>query len=93
MNNAQRYVLVSAAVLVFATLVCVPYKSTTTPTKGAGVEYSVGYGFVFAQGSSARSVDRQMILVEWAGIALVAGILCLAFRDRDMARPIGTKWP
>lgn len=80
MNRHQRRILFAAAAIIVAMLIYPPFREHGR----GGVIENCGYGFLLSQPQycSHATVDTSLLLVQFIAVVLVAGILCLALRDK-----------
>lgn len=92
MNAKQRSILVVAAILVAAMLLFPPFRYYLGMTHD-GRETNIGYSFILSppileQSRSPQdhpvvaNVNWPLLLAQWIGVVLIAGLLCLASKDR-----------
>jgi len=83
MNDKQRYVVIGAAVAVALTTLFPPFHIALR----AGMFTNMGYHFLFSPPQRSDdyvgSVTVELLLIEWAAIALVSGALWWLFKDKS----------
>lgn len=93
MNAKQRSILVVAAILVAAMLLFPPFRYYFGVTHD-GRESNIGYSFILSPPvlDPSRSpqdypvvanVSWPLLLTQWVGVVLIAGLLCLASKDKE----------
>ena len=83
MNTTQRYVLIIAIIIIVLMGIYPPFYFRTYN----GVLLNLGYGFVLnppkVGDGFAGSVNVQLLMVQWLGVVIVAGIAALLTKTRS----------
>ncbi len=78
-NKKQRYVLYACAVVIALMPLFPPFHEI-----GAGGRvFSGGYGYLFVPPNDYATVNIGTLLMQWAGVLIIGGILMLALRDKE----------
>jgi hypothetical protein len=82
MNKKQQTILFIAAAFIFLMLLFSPFHFRA----GNGMETNMGYGFVFKppsfSSSAVGTINIGTLLVQWAAVILIAGMLVIATRNK-----------
>lgn len=82
MKPARKALLILTAIAIVATLLFPPFHFL----RGNGVALNFGYSFIFLPpnptGDTYATIDAFTLIVQWAGILLVAGLVWLSL-DSD----------
>lgn len=93
MNTMQRGILSFAAMVVAIMLLFPPFRFYLG-VEGSGRETNIGYSFILkppvlesplreGEYPVVSNVNWPLLLTQWAGVMLVAGLLCLATKNRS----------
>lgn len=95
MNKHQKQVLILCAVILLAMLLFPPFQ-----VQVRGTTFNMGYHYLAEpprRGSIPASVNTQMLLVQWVGVALLGAVAVLLLKDSpdrgDAARGPATSAP